>query len=76
MIPLRRVSVMRVGDIVQTPTGQRAQIESFDADGRAEVRYYNEAGMLMASQWGEASIWPHLLKIALAPHRRSGAGTP
>lgn len=65
----KRATIFRIGDVVQTPTGQRGVIEDFDADGRAEVRYYNQKGVLMSSSIGEVCIWPHFLKFALTPRQ-------
>lgn len=57
----------RVGDVVLTPLGERAQIMSFK-DGRADVRYFNENGKLGSEEHSSALIMPRLLKFFFVPH--------
>ena len=65
---IRLDTVFQIGDVVQTPAGQRGQIVAF-VDGRADVRYYRTNGTLASDDNNGALIHPYLLKFAILPHK-------
>ena len=62
------LTVFRVGDVVQTPSGVRGQIVAF-VDGRADVRFYRDSGALSTDDANGVLLWPRLLKFTVLSHK-------